>query len=51
MSIIRPTIIGGSYSEPYPGWVDSIAAAGAFYLTSGLGILKSTVGNHNNIGD
>ena len=49
--VVRPTIIGGAWKEPYPGWVDSISAAGAFYLTAGLGVLKVALGNLHNIGD
>lgn len=49
--ICRPTIIGGAWKEPFPGWVDSISAAGAFYLSAGLGLLKIAIGNENNIGD
>jgi len=49
--IVRPTIIGGAWKEPYPGWADSISAAGAFYITAGLGVLKVSLGNLHNVGD
>lgn len=49
--IVRPTIIGGAWKEPFPGWVDSISAAGAFYLSGGLGLMKITIINKYNIGD
>ena len=40
MSIIRPAIINTSYLEPFPGWLDSIAAAAAYFMFIGLGIVK-----------
>ena len=40
VNIVRPAIINTSYAEPFPGWMDSIAAAAALYLFSGLGIIK-----------
>ena len=49
--IARPTIIGGSLREPYQGWVDNVSAAGAFYLSAGLGLLKVGIGRLDNIGD
>ena len=49
--IIRPAIINPSYSEPFPGWVDSLAAAAALFLFVGLGICKVMKGNHKKIGD
>ena len=49
--IARPTVIGGSLREPFQGWVDNVSAAGAFYLSAGLGLLKVGIGNLNNIGD
>lgn len=51
MCIVRPAIINSSYQEPFPGWLDSIAAAAAMYLFVGLGIIRELKGNPNSIGD
>jgi alcohol-forming fatty acyl-CoA reductase len=51
MCIVRPAIINTSYSEPYPGWMDSIAAAAALFLFSGLGVIKEVFGCKWLIGD
>jgi hypothetical protein len=40
LCIVRPAIINTSYNEPSPGWLDSIAAAAALFLFTGLGIIK-----------
>ena len=38
MLILRPAIIIAAYNEPYPGWTDTISAAGglSLFLLSGL---------------
>ena len=36
VTILRPTIIGCSWKEPFLGWVDTVSAAGALYLLGGL---------------
>lgn len=51
LCIVRPAIINTSYREPFPGWLDSIAAAAALFLFVGLGIIKEVNGNRKNIGD
>ncbi|CAI2365141.1 unnamed protein product [Moneuplotes crassus] len=51
MLIIRPSIVGSSYKEPYPGWVDNISAAGAIVFFCGLGIIRDGIGNINVVGD
>ena len=38
--IFRPSVIGCSEAEPYPGWTDTLSAAGAPILLAGLGLLK-----------
>ena len=40
LSIVRPAIVGCSWSEPMPGWCDALTAAGAVLLTGSLGILR-----------
>lgn len=51
MSIVRPAIINTSYKEPFPGWLDSIAAAAAYYMFAGLGIVKEVEGDPEAVGD
>jgi hypothetical protein len=51
LCIVRPAIINTSYAEPFPGWIDSIAAAAALFMFVGLGIVKELKGNLKKIGD
>jgi fatty acyl-CoA reductase len=37
--ILRPAIIICSQAEPYPGWIDSLAAAGSLSILAGIGIM------------
>lgn len=38
--VVRPSIIGCAYRDPFPGWVDALTAAGGILLTSALGVLR-----------
>ena len=49
--IVRPTIIGASLKEPIQGWVDTVSAAGALILSTGLGLLRIISGKEECIGD
>lgn len=51
LCLVRPAIINPSYLEPFPGWVDSLAAAAALFLFVGLGIVRVINGDHKKIGD
>lgn len=39
--IERPSIVGCSVNDPSPGWIDSLAAAGAFVSGISVGIMNS----------
>lgn len=49
--IYRPTIIGASWKEPVPGWIDQIAGMGAIFLAAGLGVLTMLPGDPRNVAD
>ena len=51
VTIVRPSIIGCSYRDPVPGWVDTVSACGALILFSGIGIVKFLPGNLDTVGD
>lgn len=38
--IIRPSIIACADNQPFPGWTDSMAAAGGLTYLGGIGLLK-----------
>ena len=49
--IVRPSIIGCSVQDPSPGWIDSVSAAGAIYLSAALGVTQQLPGSMHLIGD
>ncbi|KAH9597196.1 Male sterility [Trypanosoma melophagium] len=51
ISIVRPSIVGCSFKEPFPGWVDALTAAGGLLLTSGLGVVQELTGRQDAIAD
>jgi len=51
LNIVRPSIIGVAYQDPFPGWVDAITAGTAVYLLVGLGLIKEFNVNASLIGD
>lgn len=36
--ILRPSIIGASHVEPFPGWTDTLSAAGGLIFLNGTGL-------------
>ena len=51
ITIVRPSIIGCSYRDPVPGWIDTVSACGALILFSGIGIVKVLPGSLDIVGD
>jgi len=51
LTIIRPSIVGASLRDPFPGWIDSLVASAAIYFFSGIGLIKVLFGDEDLIGD
>jgi hypothetical protein len=49
--LVRPAIIIGALKEPFPGWTDTISAAGALSLTGGIGVVNWIHGKEENFAD
>ena len=49
--LLRPSIIIGSLKEPFPGWIDTLSAAGGLSFAAGIGILKYVHGDPDSIAD
>lgn len=40
LTILRPTIVGCSLRDPFPGWIDNMIGSSAMYFFSGIGLIK-----------
>ncbi|XP_049639782.1 fatty acyl-CoA reductase 2-like [Suncus etruscus] len=40
MAIVRPSIVGATWQEPFPGWVDSLHGLGVLIIGIGKGLLR-----------
>ena len=44
-AIVRPSIVGASWREPFPGWIDNFNGPSALFPATGTGLLKTMLGN------
>lgn len=49
--IIRPTIVSGTYKEPFPGWVEDLKTINTLFVASAQGNLPCLVGETKTIVD
>lgn len=49
--IVRPSIIGGTWQEPVPGWVDNFAGPAGLLAAAGVGLLRSMRGDREATAD
>jgi hypothetical protein len=47
VNILRPAIIASAHREPFPGWTDTLSAAGGMTMLGGHGLLKFVHGAGN----
>lgn len=51
IAIIRPSIVGAAWKEPFPGWIDNYNGPSGIYIAAGRGLLRSMKGEYNAIAD
>ena len=50
-AIVRPSIVGASWREPFSGWIDNYNGPTALFVACGKGMLRTMLGNKNAIAD
>ncbi|XP_076450896.1 fatty acyl-CoA reductase 1-like isoform X2 [Babylonia areolata] len=51
IAIVRPSIVGASWKEPFPGWIDNYNGVNGAAVAIGKGILRSMKGNTSLVAD
>ena len=51
ISIVRVSIIGAAWKEPYPGWIEKSNGPSELFVAAGRGYLRSMKGDSNDILD
>ncbi|KAJ7329297.1 hypothetical protein JRQ81_015471 [Phrynocephalus forsythii] len=51
IAIIRPSIVGASWREPFPGWIDNINHFNGFLIAAGKGIIRTVKCNLEAVAD
>ncbi|XP_043944137.1 fatty acyl-CoA reductase 2 isoform X2 [Protopterus annectens] len=51
VAIIRPSIVGASWQEPFPGWIDNFNGPSGIFIAAGKGILRTMKANNDAVAD
>ncbi|XP_076153201.1 fatty acyl-CoA reductase 1 [Alosa pseudoharengus] len=51
VGIIRPSIVGASWQEPFPGWIDNFNGPSGIFIAAGKGILRTMRANNDAVAD
>ncbi|NXI65638.1 FACR1 reductase, partial [Anseranas semipalmata] len=50
-AIIRPSIVGASWKEPFPGWIDNFNGPSGLFIAAGKGILRTMRATNGAVAD
>ncbi|XP_056281016.1 fatty acyl-CoA reductase 1 [Pseudoliparis swirei] len=51
IAIIRPSIVGATWQEPFPGWIDNFNGPSGVFIAAGKGILRTMRANIDAVAD
>lgn len=51
VAIVRPSIVGASWKEPFPGWIDNFNGPSGIFIAAGKGILRTMRASNDAIAD
>ncbi|KAK7468138.1 hypothetical protein BaRGS_00019969 [Batillaria attramentaria] len=51
IDVLEPSIVGATWKEPFPGWIDNYNGPSGLYIATGKGILRSMKGESSAVAD
>ncbi|KAK7488833.1 hypothetical protein BaRGS_00019968, partial [Batillaria attramentaria] len=51
IAIVRPSIVGATWKEPFPGWIDKFTGPSGMAVAIGKGLLRALKGDKNVVAD
>ncbi|XP_038663847.1 fatty acyl-CoA reductase 1 isoform X2 [Scyliorhinus canicula] len=51
VAIVRPSIVGASWKEPFPGWIDNFNGPSGLFIAAGKGILRTMRASNSAVAD
>ncbi|XP_075998005.1 fatty acyl-CoA reductase 1 isoform X2 [Genypterus blacodes] len=51
IAIVRPSIVGASWKEPFPGWIDNFNGPSGIFIAAGKGILRTMKASNDAVAD
>ncbi|KAK7099519.1 hypothetical protein V1264_003647 [Littorina saxatilis] len=51
IAIVRPSIVGATWKEPFPGWIDNYNGPSGLAIATGKGLLRSMRGECSSLAD
>ncbi|XP_067347313.1 fatty acyl-CoA reductase 1 isoform X2 [Channa argus] len=51
IGIVRPSIVGASWQEPFPGWIDNFNGPSGLFIAAGKGILRTMRASNDAVAD
>ncbi|KAF3829970.1 hypothetical protein GH733_001395 [Mirounga leonina] len=51
VAIVRPSIVGASWKEPFPGWIDNFNGPSGLFIAAGKGILRTMRASNSALAD
>lgn len=51
VAIVRPSIVGASWQEPFPGWIDNFNGPSGLFIAAGKGILRTMRASNDAVAD
>ncbi|KAM4572828.1 fatty acyl-CoA reductase 1 isoform 2-T2 [Odontesthes bonariensis] len=51
VAIVRPSIVGASWNDPFPGWIDNFNGPSGIFIAAGKGILRTMRASNDAVAD